>query len=1031
MCTSRFRPSAWLGGTAALLGLSLGIAAAVAPAAAEKVGVAAAVNPDAFSSLAGAPKSQISIGKSIFYNEQINTTGSGLVQVLLVDGSTFTVGPGSDLVIDRFVYDPKKGVGQISASFSKGVMRFVGGKISKQEGGVNVDTPAGALAIRGGIVYADFKSSKTYSILFVFGEYAKLGNQTALYEPGNGYFSSNGQIAIKQFTAADLKNIMTSLTNSNTADATGTQSQGGTKPQVVETLSLQDLVADATTEQIITEAQNQPTETVNETPPHDDGTAPPPPKEVTVRVLTAPGVYTAFPLIDDDSFTTEDGHDAGILGGGTYPAETTGPKADDFEMAFTFQGDRLIGNIEGMTDAECDDGDCDTVLPRIAPPALVDLPAEFDNPDETCALGAICPVIDAKITQNPGTENEETETLVGIAVLKDDFFAYHLVNEPEVGDEDWHPEPILAFGGKGYDFKTPQGRTYAFLLTPDVKEAVVSSFRGENLPIGFFGGGGSSPLIPTDEAGNPIGPLPANSRLLYLEKDSASANDPSKAVWLQTGLYINTTPGNGDNIATDQQSWVNVALGGVDPETGGLIGARRGGAAVDFIHENDGCDGPCPITREAFAFTGDIASLKGPDGSHFIGKDDPNIVIGFDSTGTHNIGRDIPLDPDISSVENQSGSTYHIGVGLGTVPDQDQTGDTFNGYAVGLIQSDTRPIDGRFVNPIATRSLNDFRIAFDAVRNSVSADITAYDVGDFGFGFFRGGDPATTAYHFGFGANPSQTISSSQTHLTDYVPDGASAFINDNNYAALERPDAARVFNAGGPGYPPGLYDNVSAQGYIVSGEMLGVTKFFPDTFEPDPVTGHRPFCANCDFLKWGAWGARVAYQNDPSESDAAPIKRVDNVHLGWWAAAPLSSAGSPAADIDMLAAQSATATYSGNVLGDVAKLNGNQWQSYVAAGDLDMTWRFASRRGELAISNFDGRSFQTSYGGLRQTNPAVNQFTGFLGGDGLSGNVRGSFANDLSGNPARGVIGNWNVGSQNYRATGIFAGSGTPQVPQ
>jgi hypothetical protein len=136
---------------------------------AEKVGVAAAVNPDAFSSLSGTPKTQLNIGKSIFFNERINTTTSGLVQVLLVDGSTFTVGPGSDLVIDKFVYDPKKGTGQIAASFSKGVMRFVGGKISKQEGGVAVETPAGTLAIRGGIVFANFEDAKNYSILFAFG----------------------------------------------------------------------------------------------------------------------------------------------------------------------------------------------------------------------------------------------------------------------------------------------------------------------------------------------------------------------------------------------------------------------------------------------------------------------------------------------------------------------------------------------------------------------------------------------------------------------------------------------------------------------------------------------------------------------------------------------------------------------------------------------------------------------------------------------------------------------------------------------
>ena len=147
----------WGASAAALLCLSLSLAASIRPAEADKVGVAAAVNPDAFSSLSGSPQSQLNIGKSIFFNERINTTTSGLVQVLLVDGSTFTVGPGSDLVIDKFIYDPKKQTGQVVASFSKGVMRFVGGKISKNEDGVTVKTPAGALAIRGGMVQGKWK----------------------------------------------------------------------------------------------------------------------------------------------------------------------------------------------------------------------------------------------------------------------------------------------------------------------------------------------------------------------------------------------------------------------------------------------------------------------------------------------------------------------------------------------------------------------------------------------------------------------------------------------------------------------------------------------------------------------------------------------------------------------------------------------------------------------------------------------------------------------------------------------------------
>src|SRR3972149_412104 len=155
---SGLKARSWGASSAALLGLCLGLAAATGPAEAEKVGVAAAVNPDAFSSLSGSPQSQLNIGKSIFFNERINTTASGLVQVLLVDGSTFTVGPGSDLVIDKFVYDPKKQTGQIVASFSKGVARFVGGKISKNENGVTGNTPAGALPTRGGLAQGNGKN---------------------------------------------------------------------------------------------------------------------------------------------------------------------------------------------------------------------------------------------------------------------------------------------------------------------------------------------------------------------------------------------------------------------------------------------------------------------------------------------------------------------------------------------------------------------------------------------------------------------------------------------------------------------------------------------------------------------------------------------------------------------------------------------------------------------------------------------------------------------------------------------------------
>ena len=170
---------------------------------ADKVGVAAAVNPEAFSG-----GKEINIGKPIIYNERIQTSGQGLVQVLLVDGSTFTVGPNSDLVIDKFVYDPRRQTGQIAATFTKGVVRFVGGKISKTEGGVKVNSPAGSLAIRGGMFLGNVQGSRGV-FLFLYGDEMRLtrpnGQVLRAFETG---YKIDTSVGIGKITGADVSFFM-------------------------------------------------------------------------------------------------------------------------------------------------------------------------------------------------------------------------------------------------------------------------------------------------------------------------------------------------------------------------------------------------------------------------------------------------------------------------------------------------------------------------------------------------------------------------------------------------------------------------------------------------------------------------------------------------------------------------------------------------------------------------------------------------------------------------------------------------------
>src|SRR5262245_56147135 len=71
-----------------------------------KVGVAAAVNRDSKGRPPGGVSRVITIGNDVVFNEEITTDSNGQLQVLLLDGTTFTIGPNSQLKIDEFVYKP-------------------------------------------------------------------------------------------------------------------------------------------------------------------------------------------------------------------------------------------------------------------------------------------------------------------------------------------------------------------------------------------------------------------------------------------------------------------------------------------------------------------------------------------------------------------------------------------------------------------------------------------------------------------------------------------------------------------------------------------------------------------------------------------------------------------------------------------------------------------------------------------------------------------------------------------------------------
>jgi len=138
-------------------------------AAQEQVGVHSAVNPQATGTPRGAASRGLAIGQEVLFNERLATGGAGQTQILFLDESALSIGPNSDVVVDQFVYDPKAGAGRLALNAGRGVFRFVGGKLSKQENAVTMATPSANLAIRGGIFLVEIGPDGELTVVLIYG----------------------------------------------------------------------------------------------------------------------------------------------------------------------------------------------------------------------------------------------------------------------------------------------------------------------------------------------------------------------------------------------------------------------------------------------------------------------------------------------------------------------------------------------------------------------------------------------------------------------------------------------------------------------------------------------------------------------------------------------------------------------------------------------------------------------------------------------------------------------------------------------
>jgi hypothetical protein len=138
--------------TLAVLALPLlALPAAPALAAGETpAGSVKSVSGEAQVLRSGAAALSLKQGDRIFEKDVLTTGKGAALGLVMRDNSTLSLGPGSRLVVERFLFEPEKGALAQVLKLSRGSMAAVSGEIVKLNPAVaTVDTPVYSVGIRG------------------------------------------------------------------------------------------------------------------------------------------------------------------------------------------------------------------------------------------------------------------------------------------------------------------------------------------------------------------------------------------------------------------------------------------------------------------------------------------------------------------------------------------------------------------------------------------------------------------------------------------------------------------------------------------------------------------------------------------------------------------------------------------------------------------------------------------------------------------------------------------------------------------
>ncbi len=142
----------------ALITLTLGIMLSNIAAAQDAIGDADVVHNDVRHT-GGARPGPLAQGENVVRNETVRTAAESSTKLVFLDQTNLSLGPISQVVLDRFVYSDKPSAQQVSIGLAKGVFRFATGNFTKRA--YDIQTPVATIGVRGTILDIQHANNET------------------------------------------------------------------------------------------------------------------------------------------------------------------------------------------------------------------------------------------------------------------------------------------------------------------------------------------------------------------------------------------------------------------------------------------------------------------------------------------------------------------------------------------------------------------------------------------------------------------------------------------------------------------------------------------------------------------------------------------------------------------------------------------------------------------------------------------------------------------------------------------------------